>query len=359
MALMAAPAIAGDGQAYIEADVGAMLSLDTDVVDGVSSTPNDIGYKTGYDAGGIVGYDFGPVRLEGEVSYRRASAKDVTGDFFESETESTGFGTRDASGPGAALSGMANVLLDIGKDGGTQAFVGGGIGIARVSLRADDGNSFYVDDKDTGFAWQLLAGVRTPVSDNLALGVKYRFFNVEGLDLAASAPGSNGPAEADWRSHSVLASLIYSFGSKPAETVPAIPARVIERVAPAPLPPAPAIRVCNQGPYIVFFDWDRSEITPEAADTLDAAIAAYGNCGTTRIMLTGHADRSGPVTYNVGLSERRNAAVIAYLTTHGLTAGAIESEAFGETEPRVPTADGVREPQNRRVEITYGPNAGQ
>ena len=75
-------------------------------------------------------------------------------------------------------------------------------------------------------------------------------------------------------------------------------------------------------------------------------------------MLAGHADRSGPQTYNVGLSERRNAAVQSYLSGRGIPAARISSEAFGESMPRVATADGVRELQNRRVEVTYGPGSG-
>ena len=76
------------------------------------------------------------------------------------------------------------------------------------------------------------------------------------------------------------------------------------------------------------------------------------------ITLAGHADRSGPAIYNVKLSARRDASVAAYLTTHGVPISAITSEAFGEANPRVPTGDGVRELQNRRVEITYGPGSG-
>ncbi|MFC0685535.1 OmpA family protein, partial [Novosphingobium clariflavum] len=126
---------------------------------------------------------------------------------------------------------------------------------------------------------------------------------------------------------------------------------------PPPPPPPPAV-VCNKGPYIVFFDWDKSDITPEAATILDSAITAYGNCNSVPIMLAGHTDRSGTPKYNLGLSSRRNDSVRAYLTSHGVPDGAISSQAFGETQPRVPTADGVRELQNRRVEITYGPGSG-
>ena len=120
----------------------------------------------------------------------------------------------------------------------------------------------------------------------------------------------------------------------------------------------PVAPVCNKGPYIVFFDWDKSDVTPEAASILDNAVQAYGNCGTVGIMLAGYTDSSGSPRYNLGLSARRDAAVQGYLTGHGIAAGTISSQSFGETNQRVPTADGVRELQNRRVEITYGPGSG-
>jgi outer membrane protein OmpA-like peptidoglycan-associated protein len=75
-------------------------------------------------------------------------------------------------------------------------------------------------------------------------------------------------------------------------------------------------------------------------------------------MLAGHADKSGSAQYNVGLSQRRADAVRSYLEGRGVPGGAIASEAFGESRPLVETADGVREPQNRRVEITFGPGSG-
>ena len=75
-------------------------------------------------------------------------------------------------------------------------------------------------------------------------------------------------------------------------------------------------------------------------------------------MIAGHADRSGPEDYNQALSERRANAVGEYLVGRGIPADVITKQGFGETMPRVPTADGVRELQNRRVEITYGPGSG-
>jgi len=108
----------------------------------------------------------------------------------------------------------------------------------------------------------------------------------------------------------------------------------------------------------VFFGWDQSDITPEAATILDNAVSAYRNCGTAAVMLAGHTDTSGTIRYNEGLAMRRNASVTEYLSGRGISGDRVSSEAFGETQLRVPTADGVRELQNRRVEVTYGPNAG-
>ena len=116
--------------------------------------------------------------------------------------------------------------------------------------------------------------------------------------------------------------------------------------------------VCNTGPFIVFFDWDKSDITPQAANILDAAVRAYANCGTVPIMLAGYTDLSGTAKYNLGLSQRRDDAVQAYLTGHGIATSGIAAHAYGKANPRVPTADGVRELQNRRVEINYGPGSG-
>ena len=80
---------------------------------------------------------------------------------------------------------------------------------------------------------------------------------------------------------------------------------------------------------------------------------------STRIEVAGHADRSGTPQYNQRLSQRRADAVRAYLSGRGIPDGVIATEAFGESRPRVDTADGVREVQNRRVEVLYGPGAGQ
>ena len=109
---------------------------------------------------------------------------------------------------------------------------------------------------------------------------------------------------------------------------------------------------CALGPYIVFFEWDKTNITPEAAAILDNFIANWQRCKSPQINLAGHTDREGGDAYNVGKSRRMVGSVSAYLTSHGIPASIITAQGFGEARPRVPTADGVRELQNRRVELT-------
>jgi outer membrane protein OmpA-like peptidoglycan-associated protein len=123
------------------------------------------------------------------------------------------------------------------------------------------------------------------------------------------------------------------------------------QAAPPPPPPPPPV-ACNKTPYIVFFDWNRSDVTAEAASTLDATVATLRDCGNPSVTLDGYTDTSGTDAYNRGLSEQRAAGVRAYLVSHGVPDASISTQGYGETNLRVPTADGVRELQNRRVEIT-------
>jgi len=124
------------------------------------------------------------------------------------------------------------------------------------------------------------------------------------------------------------------------------------QMVPAPPPPPAPVATCNRVPFIVFFDWDKSDVTAEAATTLDQTAAMLKDCGFPAVSLDGYTDRSGSDSYNQGLSARRADSVRAYLSAHGVPDTSIAASGFGETNPRVPTADGVRELQNRRVEIT-------
>ncbi|MFA9200663.1 MAG: OmpA family protein [Cypionkella sp.] len=368
---IASPALARDGAWYVELDGGPMIVEDIEFDVGTTTNGVQADLHTGYDFGGIVGYDFGMLRLEAEASYRSADLSSLTQGTALIPSTATGTaraGTYGAGGDVNALSFMLNGLVDFGPDDGLQGFVGGGVGVARTKV---DGATLrfsgpgFLDDSDTGFAWQLLAGVRAPLTETIDVGLKYRYFNSSDLDMV-DVRGRD--ISTRWKSHSLLGTIGFNFGGAPAPmqtcwdgTQIPMDATCPDRPAPPPPPPPPPVvtaPVCNKGPYIVFFEWDRSDITPEAATILNNAVSAYANCGSAAVMLAGHADRSGSNQYNVGLSQRRADAVRSYMSARGVPDTRISTEAFGETQPRVPTADGVRELQNRRVEITYGPGSG-
>jgi OmpA-OmpF porin, OOP family len=107
--------------------------------------------------------------------------------------------------------------------------------------------------------------------------------------------------------------------------------------------------------FIVFFDWAKPEINRDAAEILDKVAAQYAGQPGERLVLAGHSDRSGPAGANLRSSRKRAEAVRDYLAAHGVPANAISVQAYGEDQPIVPTEDGVREVQNRRVEIRFVP----
>ena len=343
---LASPALARDDSWYVGVGAGAMLVEDLDLDISTFKNAGTLDHRAGYDFEGTVGYDFGGFRAEVEVGFREADIKSgrFTAPGIPQTLAGTGplvTGARDLAGDSNALSFMVNGMLDFGDDDGLQGFVGGGAGVARVSVEPVFAGAF-LDDSDTGFAWQAIAGIRAPLTKSIDVGLKYRFFNADNLNMVDQL---GRDVSTRFRSHSILGTLTYNFGGAEA--------------APVVAPPPPPVVECAPGPYIVYFDWDQSNITPEAASTLDNAISAYNRgCTGTQVMLAGHADRSGSAKYNVGLSERRNTAVRSYLTARGISDGSISAQGFGESRPAVATADGVRNDQNRRVEITYGPNSG-
>lgn len=103
--------------------------------------------------------------------------------------------------------------------------------------------------------------------------------------------------------------------------------------------------------YIVYFDFDRSNVNAEAQAVIDQILADVGGKGAVNISATGHADRSGSEDYNMSLSLRRADAVREALIAGGISGDAITVAGRGESEPAVPTADGVKEQANRRVEV--------
>jgi outer membrane protein OmpA-like peptidoglycan-associated protein len=286
----------------------------------------DMGY------GGVIslGWGFGNgIRAEIEGSYRQNDVdrvRDPGGDFP---------GARSGRGAARSFGVMGNAFYDFhGLLTGIVPYVGVGagymwhehdnVGVVVPNLRSNG--------RDARFAYQAIAGAAFPISEvpGLAITAEYRYM----ATLEQSIPNNftnQLRSNVTPQNHSVFLGIRYAFGTAP---------------APAPVAAPEPART-----YLVFFDWDRDTLTDRARQIIAEAAANSRRVQSTRIEVSGHADRSGSPQYNQGLSLRRANNVAAELVRLGVPRNEIVIQAFGESRPLVPTADGVREPQNRRVEI--------
>ncbi|RSY37369.1 outer membrane protein, partial [Sphingomonas koreensis] len=252
---LATPALARDNAWYVGVEGGAMIVEDINFDIGAATSAGTVDHNYGWDVGGVIGYDLGGFRIEADVSYRRATVDGYRSTVTTPARTAAGAlvnfpaGNYDyAGGSSSALSFMVNGLLDFGEDDGIQGFIGGGVGVSRV--KADYGlndNGSFLDDSDTVFAWQVLAGLRQPISDNIDVTLKYRFFNADNVKLV-DVTGRN--FDGRFRSHSILGGITFNFGEPPAPPPPPPPVEVPPPPPPPAPPPPPPPPVCSPGPYI-------------------------------------------------------------------------------------------------------------
>ena len=337
MGFAAGAAIAEETKGPFIGLLGGFNFADDADIDGTGiSTNADL--DTGLVAVPTIGYRYGNgFRTEFEGAYRESDVDSLSG---------VAGGTGDIE----AKSLMANLVYEINTNTRFKPYFGGGLGLARVDY---DGvapvGGGTIDDDDNVFAYQGIAGISYWLSEALEIAAEYRYFATEDPEFRTSTGVS---VDGEYDSHGVLLGLRWNFGAPRKAMAPAAPMPVAQ---PAPPRPAPAPKVvappAMPKTFIVFFDWDKSNLTDEATGIVAAAAAYAKKHGAAIIEATGHADRSGSATYNMGLSARRADSVRAKLVELGIPTTEISVAAKGETDPLVPTEDGVREPQNRRVEI--------
>jgi opacity protein-like surface antigen len=327
MAGLAAGAQARETGWYIRGDVGYSVDGDLDLrqefddIDSIEKSSSDYVIEQSYSLendwmaalGGGYAFENG-FRLEGEVAYRTNDLEDV-----------------ESSVDVDALSGMVNLFYDFNRDGGVQPYVGVGVGIANVEVESFD---------DSGLAWQGLAGLAFDLPGNWALDIGYRYFRVEDVDFDESYYLTEG----EYTHQAVTVGLRYTFAAPPPPP-PVAP-------TPPPPPPPPPVVACPTSEFVVYFEWDRSNLNQAALETIDAAVARARQCNPTGAIIIGHTDTSGPTRYNDGLSQRRASVVRDALVARGLNASTMRLEARGERDLARPTPDGVREPLNRRTAVT-------
>jgi len=306
---------------------GLNLNEDSDVK--VGPLKNTLETDLGFVGLGAVGYAFGNgMRVELEGGYRRNGVSE--------------WGGADVDGTLSAWHTMANALYDFDLGSGLSPYVGAGVGAAFVTADMDvKGTNIGTDSTDVGLAYQAIAGIGYSITDNLALTMDYRFFHA--VDLEYDVSGGGKATHDNYMNHAFTAGFRYAFGTpKTAEPLPTSAPTPV--TMPAPIPDVPTS-------YLVFFDFDSAQLTNEAARIVDTAAENAQRAEKTRIEVTGHADRAGGARYNMVLSQRRAEAVVQRLAAQGIPTTQIAVFAQGESEPLIPTADGVREAQNRRVEI--------
>jgi outer membrane protein OmpA-like peptidoglycan-associated protein len=243
---------------------------------------------------------------------------------------------------------MGNILYELPtgllglQDFPLKPYIGAGAGTADYSPYHIRGNyNFapgYVSGDRWGFAYQAIAGVSYSVTDNLALTLEYRYF---------SRTDDNRPygVASDYDSQSALVGVRYTFGE---------PAPVVQQAAYVPPPPPPRQQPATARNYLVFFDFNKSDLTENARSVVDQAATNAKSNNVTRLNVTGYTDTVGSDAYNMRLSHRRAESVASELEARGVPSSEIAIFAKGKHDLLVPTADGVREPQNRRVQIVYG-----
>jgi outer membrane protein OmpA-like peptidoglycan-associated protein len=296
-----------------------------------SPTGSNFSYSwdTGYAVLASVGYDFGNHwRAELEATYRRnrsKSACSVSGSCFDPDNSSEGVPAE----PVWELSQMVNVLYDFQLGGNWSAAVGAGVG-GNLVVFEDEGKQY----DDYVFAGQLIGELGYQFADRWQAFATYHYVLMEDPSFGIIGPFS--PNTMDKTEHTVALGIRFD----------------LQRDGTAPPPPAPTPEPVK-GPkqFIVFFGFNKSNLTPEAARVVSDAAAAAKEYGSASIMVVGHTDTSGSDSYNMALSMRRAQAVKDGLASNGVPASMVSTSGRGESELMVQTGNGVKEPQNRRATI--------
>jgi len=302
-------------------------------------------WNDGLNTGVRGGYEWGPWRFEEEFGYQTNGLHGMS-----LSAPSPGWpagATTAVNGDRQAYAFMTNAIYDFAVGWPVTPHIGAGIGAvilhdgasATAGAVIHPGGGRFASNSQTEFGYQGIAGIRYNINPSLAFDLDYRYIGTDGASFKSAAlPFTPNKYHSGYSSNNLIASLTVRFGAALPIIAPAAP----------PAPPPIARRV-----FLVFFDWDRSTITPEGMAIIQQAAAAFRAGGPVTIQVTGYTDASGSVGYNQRLSERRANAVAQAMEKLGVPRNQMAVSGRGKNDQRVPTADGVREPQNRRVEILF------
>ncbi len=275
---------------------------------------------------------------------------------------------------------MVNAIYDFNRDGAFSPYIGVGVGGARVKAKASNRTSGTgtnlsarngFADTDTGTGFQGLLGFGMKLSERLTLDLGYKYTSIEDLDFEGVHNGIDYTA--DYSDHAATLGLRFGFGAVapaaepveevivPPEPEPEAPTIVEPTPPPQPEPPriiptTPTVSCASLNQqFVVYFEWDKADLTSQASAVIDQAIAnirGTTGCTPNGVSIVGHTDSSGGNAYNDRLSARRADVVAGALTAKGIDGALITKSSRGEGQLAKETRDGVREPLNRRSEVT-------
>jgi outer membrane protein OmpA-like peptidoglycan-associated protein/opacity protein-like surface antigen len=302
-------------------------------ISGKSSFTNDaaVNFSAGYK------FEL-PIRVEAEVKYTDFDARKLA--------LSTLPAAAVANGDLGVTSFFANVLYDFPLSQHFSFTIGGGVGAALADANLSDRIGDQLLRTGTGFSWQGIAGLTIALSERFQVQLDYRYQSID--DTGHEFISLPGVGDASLKSKNIQAAMLNFrwFVNSPAPPLP----RLSAPLPPPPPPPPPPVPTN----YVVFFDFNKSDLTPEALQVVASAAATARSTGMVRIAITGHTDTVGSASYNQRLSERRALAVKSQLVADGVPEAGITTVGKGFNDPLVPTGPNVREPQNRRAVIDLG-----
>lgn len=348
-ALFGAPSLAdtagGADGFYLRGEAGLSLPLDMNGTSSAGPTFTESPHD-GPIGGGALGLRLAPIRIELDVDVMRYDPNKAS--FANDGGLGTAQGLGSLSGTTVPLTGtiqnvpvMANLLYDFDTGTPLKPYIGIGVGVSALTLHnvSTEGVQLF-DTSQFVLAYQPMIGVNYAITDQVELGLQYRYFHTNNAVLR-DAVGTDFAIRSV--SHNVLASLTYYFAPP---TQPVAPQAVETPPSPVVTPPAPkpAPRA-----FLVFFDFDKATLTAASRSVVDEAIAAYQHDQTSAIVIRGYTDAVGPATYNLELSRKRAMAVYNYMADRGVDTADMGIDWQGKNDLRIQTQKA--EPQNRRVEI--------
>lgn len=251
--------------------------------------------------------------------------------------------------------------------------IGAGIGVAELKADFENfespdqtiggpqfSNTIEFTDTEYAPAIQGLIGLAYDFTDSMQVDLRYRYLTTADADMTGIVNGARGVIDADYTASEVIAGFRWNWGGTVAAPAPA-PVEFKDCWDGSSIPVTatcpPLIEdedvMMEMDPLVVYFDYDKSNLS-EAAQTLITARAEEALEGdVSGVGVTGHTDSSGSSAYNQALSTRRASVVRDALVSNGIASSIITVDALGESKPAKPTADGVREPLNRRTEVTF------